>query len=131
MIDYSEAILKAFDKPRHVYNQSSVDLIGHAGEISIGEYVNLYFKVDKADVYANTKIMRATFSVIGGVVTIAAAETFCSLIEGHTFQEALEYCDIENGLYKVLSPPIEKLYSINFVVQAFYKAFEELVVEPA
>lgn len=128
MIDYSEKALRNFNAPKHIYDQSSTDLFGYAGDTSIGEFVNFYFNIDKAEIYANTRITRATFSAIGGVLTIAAAETFCSLVEGITFQDALRYCDMENGLRTFLSAPTEKIYSINFVIQAFYKAFETLMI---
>jgi len=126
-IDYSDTIMEAFHSPQYVYvADEKVDLIGYAGDMAIGEYVQLYFHVQKAANYADNKIMQARFSAIGGVLLISAAEKLCSLLEGLTFEEALKYCDPEIGLPHILEAPNEKIYSINFVTQAFYKAFETL-----
>lgn len=128
-IDYSDEIIHTFASPKYIFhNEKHFNLMGHAGDTAIGEYVHLYFQTEKATNYAESKILQARFSAMGSVLTIAAAEKFCSLAEGLTFQEAIKYCDMENGLSHILSAPVEKMYSINFVIQAFYKALETLTV---
>lgn len=125
-IDYSDEINALFASPMHVYSNEDTNLIGYAGDVKIGEYVHLYFQVQKESNYADSKILQARFSAIGSVMLIAAAEKFCSLIEGLSFQESIKYCGVENGLLQILSAPAEKYHSIHFVEQAFYNALETL-----
>lgn len=125
-IDYSDEINALFASPMHVYSNEDINLIGYAGDVKIGEYVHLYFQVQKESNYADSKILQARFSAIGSVMLIAAAEKFCSLIEGLSFQESIKYCGVENGLLQILSAPTEKYHSIHFVEQAFYNALETL-----
>lgn len=125
-INYSGEIMDMFYSPKHIYTNQQYNLIGFAGQTNVGEYVHLYFWIDKTDNFADSKIVYVIFSAIGSVLLIAAAEKFCSLIEGMSFQAALKYCDPISGLQCILAAPDEKLYLINFVVQAFYKAFEDL-----
>lgn len=130
-ISYSDEVIELFAAPEHVYDMHvwrETHLMGYAGDLSIGEYVHLYFQIEKAANYIDSKILAAKFNAIGGVMTIAAAEKFCSLIKGKTFQEALNYCDPQTGLPNILSIPEGKLYSVNFVLNAFYKALETLTV---
>lgn len=130
-IDYSNDILNIFSSPMHIYSIGDEShLVGYAGDPNIGEYVHLYFQFQKSDSknYADNKIIKAKFSAIGGVVLIAACEKFCALVENITFHEALKYCDPEVGLQHILNAPQEKTHSINFVIQAFYKAFEVLTI---
>lgn len=128
---YSDEIMTIFSSPSHVYKEGDeIHLTGYAGDPMIGEYIHLYFYIQKATDslnYADNRIVQAKFSALGGVVLIAAADKFCSLVEGLTFQEALKYCDPER-LQHVLLAPQGKVYSINFIIQAFYKAFEMLTV---
>lgn len=128
-INYSDEIMELFANPECIYDTHvwrETNLMGYAGDLAIGEYVHLYFQIEKAQNYIDTKILAAKFNAIGSVMLIAAAEKFCSLIKGKTFQEAINYCDPQTGLAHILSAPEEKLYSLNFIFNAFYKALETL-----
>lgn len=126
-VNYSNEIMEIFNQPQHVYtSKDSFDIIGYVGELPYGEYVHLYFSIDKQENYIESKITQAKFSAIGGVMLIAAAEKFCSLVEGISFHDAMKYCDPQTGLANILSAPEEKMYSVNFVLHAFYKALETL-----
>lgn len=128
-IEYSDEVMELFAAPQHVYDTCvwrETHLTGHAGEVSVGEYVWLFFQIEKSTNYVESKILSAKFSAIGSVMLIAAAEKFCSLIKGLTFQEAMKYCDPESGLAHLLSAPDAKIHSVNFVLHAFYKALETL-----
>lgn len=125
-----------FSEPSHIYigeekslgnlYSHSQNIIGRAGDQNIGEYIHLYLQYMEDSNPTDGKIVRARFSTIGSVVMIAIAEKFCMNIENKTFQEALFYCDpIE--LQKQLFVPDEKMYLINFVIEAFYSAFEILI----
>jgi NifU-like protein involved in Fe-S cluster formation len=127
-VNYSNEIMNLFVEPQHVYAQQEINLMGHAGDISLGEYIHIYFQVESMSNYIESKINRALFSAMGSVMLITAAEKFCSIIEGLTFQDAIKYCDPEYGLAKILSAPEEKMYSVNFVLHAFYNALETLTV---
>lgn len=123
-INYSSKVMEAFSFLEHVYVQGEpYDLIGYAGETSVGEHVNLYFQINRELNYADSKITKARFSAMGSVMLIAAAEKFCALVENLTFQDAIKQTGELTG---VLSAPDEKVHSVMFVVQAFYKAFETL-----
>lgn len=125
---YSPEILNLFSSPAHIYNSTALtNFIGYAGDTTIGEYVHLYFQVDiNNENKAQSKIIKAKFSAIGGVILISAAEKFCELVENSNFQEALIYCDTENGLSKLLNIPSDD-HSINFIIQAFYISLESLM----
>ena len=127
--EYSDEIMSIFSSPNHIYQEGDENhLMGFAGDASIGEYIHLYFQFCKAQNssnYADSKIVRARFSAVGGVLLIVAAEKFCSLVEGLSFQDALKYCDPVR-IQHILSAPNEKIYSVNFVIQAFYKSLEAL-----
>lgn len=127
-MNYSIETMDVFAEPQHIYRKQNTNVMGHAGNISFGEYVHLYFQVEKAPNYIESKINCAVFSAMGGVMLIAAAEKLCSLIEGHSFEDAMKYCDPEHGLAKILSVPEEKIYSVNFVLHAFYNALETLTI---
>jgi len=123
-IDYSDIIMESFASPQHVYNgDKNYNLIGYAGDTRIGEYVHLYFNINRESQYADSKIIEANFSAIGSVMLIAAAEKFCELVKNLTFQEAILYTE---KLSSILAAPEEKIYSVMFVTQAFYKALETL-----
>lgn len=128
MLELSNKIIDLIKCPQHVYNGDVYNLIGHAGDLSIGEYVYLYLKTntDSTDP-SNSKIIEARFSAIGGATLIALAEQFCSLITNITFNEALQKCDDENGFANGLNISIDHIHSFNFIVQAFYISIETLI----
>lgn len=127
-IAYSPDVIKSFMSPKNLYIPGdSSNYIGFAGDDSIGEYVHLYFQVNQDnDNLSASKILSIKFSAIGGVSLITTAEKFCDLICGLTFLDALNYCDVEK-VKQGIGIPDEKIYSVNFVIQAFYSAFEALV----
>lgn len=120
--------IQSFSNLHHVYkNGDEVHVMGYAGDLLIGEYVHLYFnyvKLDNFKDYGDVKIVTAKFSAIGNMVTILAAEKFCSIVEGLTFNECLQFCDPDIGLQYMMQEHENKIHSINFVIQAFYKAIE-------
>jgi NifU-like protein involved in Fe-S cluster formation len=126
-ITYSNEMMNIFNSPQHVYvvgEQSNLQ--SFAGDQEIGEYIHLYFEFIKADDFIHSQIIKVRFSAVGGITIISAAEKLCTLIENKTFNESLIYCDPDNGLKKLLMISEDKLYSVNFVIQAFYRAIEIL-----
>jgi NifU-like protein involved in Fe-S cluster formation len=124
-LSYSDEVMDLFASPVHVYDKQEFNLMGHAGDTNIGEYVHLYFLIEKQPQYIDSKIIQAKFSVIGSVMLIAAAEKLCSLVEGRTWAQAVDICTFDN-LKDTLSAPIGKTHSINYIVMAFYNALETL-----
>ena len=125
-MQYSEQAMALFSSPKYFFtSEDKYNVSGSAGDLNIGEYVNLYFDVEKNDNYIESKIVKIRFSVMGGVIIIAAAEKFCSMVDGKSFGDALKYCD-PSGLYVDLNITEEKMHSVNFVVHAFYSALESL-----
>lgn len=124
-VTYTKEVMDIFASPRYVYTQEEYNLLGHAGDTAIGEYVHLYFQLEKKSNYADSLIVSARFSAIGSVLLIATADKLCSLVEGKTFQEAIGICSFDN-LRKTLSAPVEKTHSVNYVTMAFYNALETL-----
>lgn len=125
--EYSENLIKFFMAPKNVFSiQDKYNFIGFAGDQSIGEYVQLYFDIDvNKNNFTESKIIQAKFSVIGGVSTIAIAEKFCSEIKELHLNEALKLCGEESKFLNDLKISQDKIYSSNFVFQAFYKIFEK------
>lgn len=127
-VEYADDVVTLFMQPTHVYKTNDgFNLVGQSGDMSIGEYVHMYFKMENMNYDANTKIVKANFSAIGSVMLIAAAEKFCRRAEGFTFTDLLSYCDVSTGLQHELNTPDNRLHSVNFVINAFYSAFESLV----
>lgn len=125
-IGYTEETLTLFANPKYVYELNEQhNVFGSFGDADIGEYVNLYFQVETNTDYAESKILKARFSAVGNVITIAATEYLCSMIEGLTFNQALGYFTVDK-LQKILKVPEDRLHSIGFIVQAFYNALEKL-----
>lgn len=122
-IQYPAEIIELFDSPQHKYIKGEVcDLVKGAGDLDMGEYVNLHFRIERSKAsYIDARIVTASFSAMGSVMIVAAAEKFCSLIVGKTFREALLECD-ELRKMKVSG----REHSIDFVIQAFYKSLESL-----
>lgn len=126
-IDYSPAILELFNAPKYFFDEKVYTVIGFAGDLNIGESLNLYLNIAPNENYVLSQITKVRYSALGSVMLIAAAENFCAKVEGKTLQDALNYCDPSTGLHYALNAPNDRLHSVNFVVQAFYNAFENFI----
>lgn len=126
-IDYSPAILELFNAPKYFFDEKAYTVIGFAGDLNIGEILNLYLNIAPNENYVLSQITKVRYSALGSVMLIAAAENFCAKVEGKTLQDALNYCDPSTGLHYALNAPNDRLHSVNFVVQAFYNAFENFI----
>ncbi len=126
-VDYSSDILELFHTPKYLFDKDTYGVIGSAGDLTIGESVFFYLKLNAKEPYTETQITKIRYSALGSVMLIAAAEKLCSSIEGKTLQEALNYCDPSTGLQHELDVPNDRLHSVNFVIQAFFNAFESFV----
>lgn len=125
MKHYSNDTLKIFNNVQHSFAlKDKYNFLGSAGDLSVGEYVNLYFDVELApNDILSSKIIKGRFSAIGSVMLIASAEKFCSIIANNTIAEVLAKCDIEKFNINIVAG---KEYSFNFVLQAFYNIVESI-----
>jgi hypothetical protein len=104
--------------PNYAYN-----LIGHAGDLSIGEYIYLYFNIEKNNECLKTKIINAKFSIIGSINNVIATNKFCSFVENKDF---ITISSQMNNFFDDINMPDERTYIINFIADAFYMALETL-----
>lgn len=108
----------------HIYIANhGYNLIGYAGDLSIGEYVYLYFVIEKHDNYLKTKIIDAKYSVIGSTYHVIAAEKLCAFMIGKDF---ISVNDQITNFMDEIKMPVERAYIFNFIASAFYMALETL-----
>lgn len=126
-MEYTEEVLSVFSNQNCVYKNNKYDNLGSVSDAAIGEYINLYVEMDNCGKnYMENIIKSATFSAIGSVMLIAAAEKFCFSINNKTFNEAIKYCDYKDDKWCELNVPQERTHSIGFIVQAFYNIINQL-----
>lgn len=113
--------LDLFNAPRFIYEPNvAYNFMGHAGDMSIGEYIYFYVKTETNE----SIITEIRYSIIGSVYLIAIAEKFCALIKGKNINTALSFCD-ESNIDLII--PDERKYLFNFVIQAFYEIVEGIM----
>lgn len=79
---YSEKLLSRFLEPLHAGEISSPDGVGEEGNITCGDVVQLWIKVEDG------LISQASFRAQGCATAIAAADAACELVLGWTVSAA-------------------------------------------
>lgn len=130
--EYSKYVLQLFDNPKCLYAPGShYDLMGHSGDLEVGEYVHLYFDVPEINRESplDSRIVEIRFSAIGGVILIGVAEKLCQVVDdnfGMSISGLLKYCGSEE-LTTSLGISSNRVHSVNFVIQAVYNMIENLM----
>ena len=114
---YSKKVLAHFRKPHNLGKIKNADGIGEVGNLSCGDVMKLYIKVDK-DIISEVK-----FETYGCAAAIATSSITTDLVKGKTIEQALamtnkEVIDSLDGL-----PPIKihcSLLSVDALNEAIY-----------
>ncbi len=112
---YSENVLDIFKNPINAGGLQGANGVGKYVDEACGDVVKIYLKIE------NGTISEARFKAVGGVCTIVCASAMCSCLLDCTLEEAL-HIDEERICQVTGTLPKEKLYSINFSVQAVKNA---------
>ena len=114
---YSKKVLAHFRKPHNLGKIKSADGVGEVGNLSCGDVMKLYIKVDK-DIITEVK-----FETYGCAAAIATSSIITDLVKGKTIEQALamtnkDVIDSLDGL-----PPIKihcSLLSVDALNEAIY-----------
>ena len=80
---YSDMVMEHFKNPRNVGDMENPDGIGHVGNPTCGDVMELYIKVD------GNVISDAKFKTFGCGAAIATSSMVTELVKGKTIEEAL------------------------------------------
>ncbi|MDY6833681.1 MAG: Fe-S cluster assembly scaffold protein NifU [Chloroflexota bacterium] len=81
---YSDMVMEHFKNPRNVGDMENPDGIGHVGNPTCGDVMELYIKVD------GKVISDAKFKTFGCGAAIATSSMVTELVKGKTIEEALK-----------------------------------------
>jgi len=81
---YSEKVMEHFKHPRNVGEINNPDGVGHVGNPTCGDIMELYIKVE------NNKIIDAKFKTFGCGAAIATSSMITEIVKGKTIDEALK-----------------------------------------
>ena len=103
---YSEKVMEHFRNPRNVGDMESPDGIGHVGNPTCGDIMELYIKVN------DNTIVDAKFKTFGCGAAIATSSMVTEMVKGKSIPEALKIsnkavADALDGL-----PPIKMHCSV-------------------
>jgi len=116
-IQYKDEIYNIFNNLQHTFlPHNSYTYFGSAAAEQFGEYINLYITTEQE------MITKAEFAAIGSVMLIVAAETFCRLAAGKSFQDVLLFAELNSEYNKIATS--HKELSMLSVLNAFYKVME-------
>ncbi|AKM82428.1 TPA: iron-sulfur cluster assembly scaffold protein [Candidatus Berkelbacteria bacterium] len=116
---YNQKTIDYFSNPRNMGEISNATVVAEGGNLSCGDVVKLYLKVDK-DIITDIK-----FKAFGCGACIATASALTELVKGKTLNEVDK---ISNGdVDKFLGGlPPQKLKCSNFSAEVLQKALKQL-----
>ncbi len=113
---YTEKVMDHFQNPRNVGEMEDADAMGEVGNVSCGDIMRMYIKIDDNDVIEDVK-----FKTFGCAAAIATSSVMTELIKGKTIEEALKIS--KNDISEELGglPPVKVHCSI-LATEAFEEA---------
>jgi len=86
MWDYTPKVMEHFLNPRNVGEMDDADAVGEVGNITCGDAMKLFLKIDKS----NEQITDAKFQTFGCASAIASSSALTELVKGKTVDQALK-----------------------------------------
>lgn len=123
-MQYSKKVIKYFKNPKNIGKIKNPDGIGKVGNITCGDVMWLYIKIDKK----NNTLKDIKFETFGCVSAIASSSMITELAKGKTINEALKLTkkDVINSLEGL--PPIKihcSVLAIDALKEAIYDFYKK------
>jgi len=118
MSNYNEKVMDHFKNPRNVGSLDDADGIGEVGNISCGDIMRIYIKVDQDERISDIK-----FQTFGCGAAVATSSMVTEMAKGKTLDEALHMSnkDVASSLDGL--PPV-KMHCSNLAADALHDAIK-------
>ena len=122
-MEYTEKVIKTFQKPKNMGELEDADVVGKVGNPVCGDLMWLYLKIEKDKQYKDY-IKDVKVKTFGCVAAIATSSVMTELIKGKTIEEAKKITkkDIVNKLGGL---PPEKVHCSLLATEAFQDALNK------
>ena len=122
---YNEKVMDHFQRPRNVGSMEDADGIGEVGNISCGDIMRMYIKVDEHE-----RITDIKFQTFGCGAAVATSSIVTEMAIGKTVQEALAMTNKEVAASLGGLPPL-KLHCSNLAADALHAAVKDYLERKA
>lgn len=122
---YNEKVMDHFQRPRNVGSMEDADGIGEVGNISCGDIMRMYIKVDEHE-----RITDIKFQTFGCGAAVATSSIVTEMAIGKTVQEALAMTNKEVATSLGGLPPL-KLHCSNLAADALHAAVKDYLERKA
>jgi len=116
---YNDKVMDHFQRPRNVGSIEDADGVGEVGNISCGDIMRMYIKVD-----ANERITDIKFQTFGCGAAVATSSIVTEMAIGKTVEEALAMTNKEVATSLGGLPPL-KLHCSNLAADALHAAVKD------
>lgn len=119
---YSQKVIDHFSNPRNVGSLDDADGVGEVGNITCGDIMRIYIKVDKED--AVERISDIRFQTFGCGAAVATSSIVTEMVKGMTLEESLQITnkDVAEALDGL--PPV-KMHCSNLAAEALQAAVQD------
>lgn len=119
---YTEKVIDHFSNPRNVGTMEEADGIGEVGNITCGDVMRIYIKVDKDG--AEERIGDIRFQTFGCGAAIATTSMVTEIVKGMTLEESLRVTNKDVAAELGGLPPV-KMHCSNLAADALKAAVED------